>query len=81
MKLTLDLLHTYSQPVVQEWILILEAIYPSSKPDLEKTIIALTDHGQPEVGRWVGTKMIAIVTQYQKDNIKGRILDRLRLLC
>lgn len=55
--------------------------YKEYQSYLEKMIIQFSDPKQPEIGRWVGAKLIICIAPILKDEIKGPILDRVRILC
>lgn len=44
-------------------------------------ILDLSESKQPEVGRWIGSRMIAIIAPILKDKLEGPLLDRARALC
>ncbi|CAD8092400.1 unnamed protein product [Paramecium primaurelia] len=85
-QLSLHFIQLYQWKLAQAWMpvfqnLVLLIDYKEFQTYLEKMILQFSEPKQPEIGRWVGAKMIVCISPVLKDEMKGPILDRARLLC
>lgn len=80
------ILVVWSQPVLDAWYEVLNAIIHHIQVDLIwkdvlNLALTLSDHNQPTVSRYIACRVIGSLAEIAKDKIKGPLFDKARILC